>query len=181
MAINDDRIVKIIFRERNEILAYINSFLTDSHLAEDCFQEVSSAALANSDAFEDETHVIRWALRVARNKAIDFARKRQRQPQPIPDDVLDLIESQWVSDLAARPNERSRELDYLEQCVATLSPNARELVELRYFNGLASSEVAENMGKKVETVYQGLARAHVSLRECVRQKMIARKEEVYGS
>lgn len=180
MALSDDKIVAIIFRERNEILAYINSFLGDSHLAEDCFQEVSSAALANRDSFESETHVIRWSLRVARNKAIDFTRKRKRQPGTLPDDVLDLIEDQWASELMANQGEGARQLDYLEQCVEALSPNARQLVELRYFKGLGSSQVAKTVGKKVETVYQALARAHVALRECVGGKVAAEKGGTFG-
>ena len=181
--LSDDKILGIILRERNEILAYINSFLSDSHLSEDCFQEVSSAALANRDSFEDETHVIRWTLRVSRNKAVDFARKRQRQPQTMPDDVLDLIEQQWAAELASQlGNEKSREMEYLEQCIETLSPNARKMVELRYFEGLSSSQVAKQVGKKVETVYQSLTRAHVALRECVGRKLAAAgKGEVFGA
>ncbi len=181
MAESGDIIVGTILRQRNEILAYINAFLNDSHLAEDCLQEVSSAALEHRDSFEDESHIIRWTLRVARNKAIDLARKRQRQPKTLPDDVLDLIEEQWAAELAEHGEEPAKDLEYLEQCVETLSPNARKLVELRYFEGLSSAHVAQTVEKKVETVYQALARAHVALRECVERKLAAEKGEAFQS
>jgi RNA polymerase sigma-70 factor (ECF subfamily) len=181
MAVNDERIVALILRDRNEILAYINGFLNDVHLAEDCLQEVSSAALAHRDSFENETHVIGWALRVARNKAVDLARKRQRQPRTLPADVLDLVEEQWVAELAERSTEPSQETEYLAQCVETLSANARKLVEMRYFEGLSSSHIASALEKKVETVYQALARAHVALRACVERKLASNTAQNGGA
>jgi RNA polymerase sigma-70 factor (ECF subfamily) len=181
MALSDEKIVALILRDRNEILAYVNGFLNDGHLAEDCLQEVSSAALDRRNSFENETHVIGWALRVARNKAVDLARKRQRQPRTLPVDVLELIEEQWAADLAARSVEPSKELEYLDQCVKTLSANARKLVEMRYFEGLSSSHIASALEKKVETVYQALARAHVALRACVERKLASNTAQKGGA
>ena len=52
-----------------------------------------------------------------------------------------------------------------------LTPNNREIVRLRYFEGRAGAQVAEAMGRKLETVYQALARIHRTLADCVRQRL----------
>lgn len=170
MAIDQKEILNLIFRERNEFLAYINSFLNDFYLAEDCFQEVALAALAKGIGFEDSPHVIRWALRVARNKAIDLARKRERQPSQLPEDVFDLLEEQWAVAISRNSSEVSSGVTHLVACVEDLAPHSRKLVALRYFDGLKSSRVAEVVEMKKESVYQALTRALAVLRKCVAQK-----------
>ena len=171
MALEQQIIVQTILRERIEILAYINSFLNDAHLAEDCFQEVCSAAVTKVDAFDDETHVIRWTLAAARNKAIDHARKRTHQPVTLDDDVLDLLEGRWVERVAEHPSDANVQSRALTHCLEQLNANNRRIVELRYFDGLKTARVAELLDRNVEAVYRALTRIHTTLKECVDRRL----------
>ena len=172
----EPEIVRMILRERVEILSYIDSFLNDAHLSEDCFQDVCVAAVVKRDFFEDATHVIRWSLRVARNKAIDLARRRSRQPVVLDEDVLELLEGRWVEGLAPGSLDLAVRVEALQTCLDGLTDYSRRIIDLRYVDGLKSSRIAELLGREVESVYRALTRTHVALRECMHRKLAAEME-----
>jgi len=174
--LNEPEIVRIILRERLEILAYIGSFLGDAHLAEDCFQDVCAAAVVKRDHFKDDEHVIRWTLNVARNKAIDLTRRRNRQPRVLDADVLESLEQRWCRCMRERTLDAIGRRHALETCLDSLTENSRRVVELRYVDGLKSSRIAELLGRNVESVYRALTRTHVVLRECMQQKLATEPE-----
>jgi RNA polymerase sigma-70 factor (ECF subfamily) len=169
--LNEPTTVRILIRERIRILSYIDSFLSDRQLAEDCFQDVCAAAVSKDESFEDETHLLRWALRVGRNKSVDLARKRSRQPVILDDDVLESLEGQWIDTDAPESERQVDQIQTLRCCLETLTENSRRIVQLRYVDGLKSSLIAESMGRKVESIYRALTRAHVALRECMERNL----------
>ena len=61
--------------------------------------------------------------------------------------------------------------DALSHCIEQITPNNRELLRLRYFERRNCTEVASIMGRKIETVYQALARLHKTLGDCVRSRI----------
>jgi len=61
--------------------------------------------------------------------------------------------------------------DALGYCFEQVTPNNRELLRLRYFEQRNCTDVAAIKGRKIETVYQALARLHKTLGECVRVRL----------
>ena len=169
MMLDESTTVRLLIRERIKILSYIDSFLGDLQLSEDCFQDVCAAAVARDESFEDETHLLRWALRVGRNKSVDLARKRSRQPVILDEDVLDSLEDQWVAE--EKSDHQAERVRLLRRCLESLTKNSRRIVELRYVEGMKSGHIAESLGRKVESIYRALTRAHVTLRECMEQRI----------
>ena len=163
-------IVRALLRDRVKILSYLDSFLCDFQLAEDCFQDVCVAAMAKEGSFDDETHLLRWALRAGRNKSIDAVRRRSRQPCVLDDEVLTELENQWIDASSLPRIEDSVRIEALKECLNRLTENSRHIVNLRYLDGLKSGRIAELLGRKVESVYRTLTRAHVALRECVEHR-----------
>lgn len=174
--LNESDIVRSLLKNRLKILSYLDSILSDFHLAEDCYQDVCAAAVAKVDYFEDATHVLRWSLRTGRNKAIDLLRRRDRQPCGLDDGALEALEGQWLAE-SSHPSEcDSDRIHALKGCLGELTENSRKIVEFRYHEGLKSGRIAELLGRKVETVYRSLARTHVVLRECMKRQL--EKEEI---
>ena len=177
--LNESDIVRSLLKDRLKILSYLDSILSDFHLAEDCYQDVCAAAVAMVDYFEDATHVLRWSLRTGRNKAIDSLRRRDRQPCALDDGALEALEKQWLAESShpSHPSENdSDRIHALKGCLGELTENSRKIVTLRYHEGLNSGRIAELLGRKVEAVYRSLARAHVVLRECMERRL--EKEEI---
>ena len=113
-----------------------------------------------------------WLRRAARYKALEALREKSRAPSPFSDEVLDKLERHW------EPYDEFAEstvAEMLRVCFRDLTDKQRRLLALRYATGLSSSQIAERLDMKVETVYRAITRAHRSLADCVQDKVAARK------
>jgi RNA polymerase sigma-70 factor (ECF subfamily) len=140
--------------------------LRDVHASDDVFQQVVLTALEGADRFRDPDHVIAWALRVARYRALDQA--RESNLRTIDPDALESLEEHWAALPADGP---AVQVEALRRCVGRLPDHAREVIRLRYESGLSCGALADRLGRSVEAVYQTLSRLHRRLRECVEERM----------
>ena len=166
--LSPEDITAALLRERLALTAYISTVTRDFHLAEDIFQEVCVKAVGKGGEFESPRHVMNWARVAGRHKAIDVLRTRDGKIIGLSEEMLAALEPVWPEGEAA---QGSPALDALRKCMDRLTPNNQEIVRLRYFEGRAGAQVAEAMGRKLETVYQALARIHRTLADCVKQRL----------
>jgi RNA polymerase sigma factor (sigma-70 family) len=166
MTLEPESIVQVLLRERLRVTALASAVTRDVHAADDIFQQVVLSALESRDQFRGPDHVLAWALRAARHRAVDFARSRRLRS--LPDDVLDLLESRWTDPVGAAASDRG---EALHQCLGRLTSSARELLQMRYAEGLTAVEVAARLCRTVDAVYQTLSRIHRGLRQCVEREL----------
>ena len=172
MKSDQERAVELLLSHRGMLLGYITSIVRDADLAEDVLQNVAVVVLKKAAAVQDDRQFPAWARRVARLEALTALRQRRRSPELLDGAVLDLLEGHWaVTDWPAAPARKA-----LRGCVERLSPYARQLITLRYVEGLPSRAVAERMNRPVNTVHVALSRTYKLLAECVRRG-VARQGE----
>jgi RNA polymerase sigma factor (sigma-70 family) len=94
---------------------------------------------------------LRWIAQTASHKAVDFLRRRMRDPLPMPEDI----------DLPGGKEDRAELLCLLHTRVARLPVRLRRFYRLRYQQGLSQREIAAK---------QGICRASVRCldNQCVR-------------
>jgi len=163
--ISEDTIVRTLMSQRAALLAYIWAIVRDGELVEDVFQEVSLLAVREREKLRDEAALATWLRRTARFKALSALRDRGRSAVLLSDDVLDQLDGQWEQQHQASTAEEYQAA--LRHCLKQLTPNARQIVSLRYMQGLKGTEVAEKLGRKTTSVYQALSRIHNTLRACL--------------
>lgn len=168
--LSPEDITAVLLRERLALTAFIASVTRDFHLAEDIFQDVCVKALGKKDDFDSPQHALNWARVAGRHRAIDVLRARDGKITGLSEEMLAALEPVWPAGEAA---QGSATLEALSKCLDRLTPNNREIVRLRYFEGRAGADVAGVMGRKLETIYQALARIHKTLGDCVRQRLAA--------
>lgn len=173
MTLEPDVIVQILLRERLRVAALAATVTRDVHAADDIFQQVVLAALESRAQFRDLDHVLAWALRAARHRAVDFARSRRLHS--LPDNVLDLLEARWSDSKDVTVTDRS---EALHRCLGKLTASAQELLRMRYAEGLTAVTVAKRLKRSADAVYQNLSRIHRSLRECVEGELGGREAPV---
>jgi RNA polymerase sigma-70 factor, ECF subfamily len=164
--------VALLMGERDRLYSYIWAIVGDVHLAEDVFQEVSLFVIERQPEATDEVQFRVWLRRTARYKAIEALRRIKKGPACLSQAVIDKLEDHWVS-YDTMPE--SDLVDILRECRRLLTPNGQKMIALRYVEGLRSSEIAQRLGRQVETVYQSIARAHLNLAACVPTKLSERK------
>jgi len=158
-----ENIAAVLLSERLPLTAFFASVTRDFHLAEDVFQEVCVKALGRAGEFDTAAHVMNWARVVGKNRAIDLLRARDGRYVGLSGAILDALAAEWPE------HHQSDDLqEALGKCIEQVTPNNRELLRLRYFERRNCADVATLMGRKIETVYQALARLHKTLGECMR-------------
>lgn len=163
-----DQIIRTLVTDRAKLLAYGWSIVRHDHAAEDLYQDVLIAAMDTPTDFVDALHLLKWSRVTMRNLARAHQRKDRKRASVLSGEVLDLIESHWEATDAIDAHEMS---DALRQCLDTLTPNARRLIELRYAQDMTGTEVAAEVDRQPHTVYVALGRAYKQLGDCINGKL----------
>jgi RNA polymerase sigma factor (sigma-70 family) len=166
MILEADQIVQVLLRERLRITAVATAIVRDVHAADDIFQQVVLRALEDRGQFRDTDHLLAWALRASRHRAIDLG--RHRRLVSLPDHVLDLLEAQWADPSPAAWSDR---LEALHRCVGGLATRAREMLQMKYGEGFTAPVIAGKLQRSPDAIYQSLSRIHRALRTCVQKEM----------
>ena len=163
--LSPENIAATLLAERLPLTAFFASVTRDFHLAEDVFQEVCVKAVTRAETFETTAHLMNWARLTGQNRAIDILRARDGRYVGLSDEMLDLLADEWPEESRTDAMQEA-----LGHCIEQITPNNRELLRLRYFERRNCTDVAAIMGRKIETVYQALARLHKTLGDCIRTR-----------
>lgn len=120
--------------------------------AEDVLQEVLLERYQTKQTFQTAEHERRWLLRVAVNKSHNVLRFRRRH-QTVP------LEEAWAMNAPSEPDYRP-----LYDAVRTLPYNHRITLDLYYYEGYSTEEIAELVGVRPATVRTWLRRARGKLK-----------------
>jgi RNA polymerase sigma-70 factor (ECF subfamily) len=176
MSSDQDQLLRLLLAQRAMLVGYITAIVRDAHLAEDVFQNVALVVLKKGHLLEAADLFPAWARKVARLEALAALRKQSNAPQLLDQSVLDVLEDHWRT-LDDTPLSLAAEA--LRECVQTLTPRARRLIELRYVEKVRGKDLAERFARPANTVYVALSRIYRTLSSCVKQRL-ASKGLMYG-
>ena len=118
------------------------------------------ANLASLD-LADRNHFLAYASRAMRSVIVDFVREKQAQRRGGGERVVTL--DTGVAELAIRSDDDVLRVSEALDELAKVDPRAAQVVELRYFGGLADHEIAQALGVTERTVYRDWKKARVML------------------
>ena len=134
-------------------------------MAEEVMQEVYAKIWDRAGDFDvNRASPISWMAAIARNRALDEARKRS------PLSLEDMPEGYEPAAESGHPldgQERSEALRALLGCLASLDKEKREIVLLAYYRGLSREALAQRYNHPVATIKTWLHRSLVQLRACL--------------
>lgn len=153
-------------RHRLAVCRYLRARTSSDDAAADLAALTFERALAGLDRFRPSGGGFpAWLLRIARNAAIDAAR-RDRGTRSL-DDLAPLAQPAAADDPEAAA-VRAAELDELRRHVRRLGEPAAEALALRYGAGLSAREIGAVIGKSEAATQKVLSRALEALREVYR-------------
>jgi len=117
-------------------------------LAEDLVSEVFLDVWRQARSFRGNSQVSTWLLAIARNKA--FSALRRRVDEPLDDDTAAMIED--PADNPETALDRKDRSAIVQKCLAHLSSDHREVLDLVYYHGKSVDEIAEIVEIPVGTV-----------------------------
>jgi RNA polymerase sigma-70 factor (ECF subfamily) len=146
-------------RNNVRVFRFIASLVTDTARAEDLVSEVFIDVWSQADRFEGRSQVSTWILSIARFKALSSLRRRREVE-------LDETVIQTVEDTADTPEQTVLAQDrsaQLRTCLAKMSREHREVIDLVYYHEKSVEEVAEITRLPKNTVKTGMFYARKQL------------------
>lgn len=143
--------------------------LHDRAQAEDALQEVYVKIWQRAEAYQSgRVRPMTWLMTVARNHAIDVARKSRSGVSGKADGddtVIDRLETSdpGPAETLARKDERAR----IEACLDELVAERADAVRLAYLDGASYAELAARFAVPLNTMRTWLRRSLLSLRACL--------------
>ncbi len=136
-------------RHNVKLFRYLVRLIGERALAEDVLHDVYLEVWRSADRFEGRSSPATWVMSIARFKAVNTLRKRGARV-PDSEDAAEEME-----DGDASPEERSMMADKSEairRCLAKLSPEHREIIDLVYYHEKSIREVCDIVGIPENTV-----------------------------
>ena len=156
IALKDAAAFAEIHKLYTPLLIYtVNRVLEDYQDTQDIVQEVFVALWQKAHLYEpSKGKPLTWMTTMARNRAIDLVRSRQRRSE-----LNHKFENQqkatmpemdeWSSDEALVQSERAA---MVRRAVSRLTPSQRDAIEQAFFVGRPRKEMAKNGGEPLGTV-----------------------------
>ena len=148
------------------VSAFVTSIVRDFQVRDDLLQEVAVAVMESFERYDPDRPFTAWALGIAQNQIRIYLRRRQRDRLVFDDELI----ASLAAAFEATAPERLRLLDFLRDCLGSLSGQARKLCELRYAQDLKPAAIAESVGMTANSVAKSLQRIRDQLRNCIEHK-----------
>ncbi len=151
---NEACLEMLISRHKERIFTTILLIVKDTYIAEDLFQETFIKIINNlrKKKYNEEGKFLPWAIRIARNMAIDYFRKTKRMPTVTDssgDDVFRKIKikTENIEEKIVRTEKENQ----VRVLIDKLPPEQRQVLILRHYGDLSFKEIAEMTDVSINT------------------------------
>lgn len=149
----------VIEAHYDDVLAYCRRRAASLEDARDLTQEVFLRFFRASSRYRDEGKPLALLLTIARNVCIDAARRRRFDQVPFEEELHDSPSS-----------DQSESLGVIAQALERLGASDREVLELRYDQGLGVSEIAQVLGISRFSASRRIRRALAEARKALEEE-----------
>jgi RNA polymerase sigma-70 factor (ECF subfamily) len=144
----------LINRHKDRIFTTIILIVKDSYIAEDLFQETFIKIIKNlkKGKYNEEGKFLPWAIRIARNMAIDYFRKMKRMPTITGSDGEDVFRKiKLAVDNREEEMIRNEKETMVRDVISRLPEEQRQVLILRHYGDLSFKEIAAMTGVSINT------------------------------
>jgi RNA polymerase sigma-70 factor (ECF subfamily) len=167
---------ELVERYHSAAYAVVRGVLGDSDDVDDVLQNVYIKVYRGLAGFRGESRLSTWIYQIARNEAINAARRRRPQGPPLEEAILPAGEA---SDPEATYGKRELGRQ-MEAAMASLEENYRMVLELRYMGERSYEEIAEITGLPMGTVKTYIYRGKAQLKKILERYQILLPRERAG-
>ena len=129
------------------MVAIGHSVLGDRHLAEDAAQQAFAKAAVKLPQLKKENRFAGWLAAICRNIAKDMARR------------IESFQSTDDLSIAAAISSDDETTEVVRKAISKLSASARELVFLRFYDGMSYEQISAVLGISEQAINGRLRRA----------------------
>jgi len=165
---DQERYSEIVDRYQTKLFVYIYRLIGNKEEAEDLLQDVFVKAYRNLNSYDTSRKFSSWIYRIAHNEAVNFIKRKSLKRFISFDaitstkDKLDSSSEEEGADKAWLRKEVSKEVS---DAMKKLPFKYNQVLTLRYYSDQSYEEIAEILGRPVNTVGTLINRAKKKLSE----------------
>jgi RNA polymerase sigma-70 factor (ECF subfamily) len=163
------QVQKLFLMHSSVLRGFILGLVVDFDAADDVLHEVFLAVSAKAAEFNPGSDFLGWARAFARHKAMEHLRARKRSHPVLSPDILETLAESAPLNVEDFTEHKAA----LSECLGQVAGRSREVLQLRYLEGLAPGDIAARISWKVGAVNVALSRARRFLRECAGKRLAA--------
>ena len=157
--------IRELTARQQALRGFIHASLGGTPEADDVLQKTNLALWRKCGDWDPTTSFLRWAIAVARYEILAHYRDAGRDRLVFEPAVVEAM-ADTAAAAAESADSGSRGLA-LAECLQSLSPKHRRLLDVRYTRGYSIEEIAEVQDRSADAVKSLLLRIRKSLRRCV--------------
>ena len=162
---------RLYTRHSVRIFRFLMRLVQNKATAEEFVNEVFMEIWQHAGRYEGRSSPTTWMMAIAHNKAVSGLRKR-REATGVDDAAM-----AEMADLDDNPEQTTQKQDkgrIMRTCIARLSPDHREILDLVYYQELSVGEAADVLGIPENTVKTRMFYARKKLSELLVERGIDR-------
>lgn len=152
------------------IYSTVLRMLSDASEAEEVVQDVFVQIWTKAGSYDARLgKPFHWALGIARNRAIDRLRSRQRRNKVFQDAPEDVVAAASASEVDHADDLPLDEATTVQSAVKRLPADQRQAIEMAFFGGLTHAEIAGTLNEPLGTVKARIRRGMMKLRDSLQE------------
>lgn len=149
------------------LFVYIIGMVPQPADAEDVLQETNRVIWERYEDFQPGTNFAAWAYRIAYFEVLTWRKRRSRRAAQLSDETLALL----AADEETAAKGESARCEALRSCLAGLPDEDRALLQKHYAEERPVDSIAQDMGRRANSVYRSLDRIRVRLMLCIQHRI----------
>lgn len=151
------------------IKLYLHNVIFNASDVPDVLQRVALCAFRKFDSFDRTKSFQGWVIGIAKFEVLGYLRDHGRRNEVVDSEVVERVRENMDDWNDAMRREHEDRVDQLCELLETMPVKTRELVRLRYYEGLSFLEIGKRFGMSEGAVRTALSRIVLLLRNRVRK------------
>ena len=174
---NREAVSQLLERHARRVRDYVRMLVKDNDVADDLTQEVliKVVKVLDEGRYTDKGRFQPWLLRIAHNRVLDYFRA-QKQVKTVSESSagFDILGSKNFAEPSIEDRLVSeQQAEEVRQLIEQLPAEQREVVKMRYYEGLSFKEIAEHTGVSINTALGRMRYALINMRQMIKEKNLA--------
>lgn len=172
-----EAVSQLLERHARRVRDYVRMLVKDNDVADDLTQEVliKVVKVLDEGRYTDKGRFQPWLLRIAHNRVLDYFRA-QKQVKTVSESSagFDILGSKNFAEPSIEDRLISeQQAEEVRQLIELLPAEQREVVKMRYYEGLSFKEIAEHTGVSINTALGRMRYALINMRQMIKDKNLA--------
>ena len=169
-----EAVSQLLERHTRRVRDYVRMLVKDNDVADDLTQEVliKVVKVLDEGRYTDKGRFLPWMLRIAHNRVLDYFRaNKQVKTMSESSAGFDILGSKNLAEPSIEDQLVSeQQAEEVRALIELLPEEQREVVKMRYYDGLSFKEIAEHTGVSINTALGRMRYALINMRQMIKEK-----------